>query len=73
MTMDQREPSRQVIQAVADAENAEPPNLPKPLWQAIDTEALDRLISSNQHTTKIQFEYMNYDVTVTTSGDVRLD
>lgn len=53
-----------IIEKVADAEDADPLDLP-PLRDSIDPEALDRCAVSMSGASTIKFEYNGYDVTVT--------
>jgi len=67
--------SRAVVEAVADAENADPTELP-PLFAAIDPDALDALFKPASEQTvvtgTVQFRYAGYDVTVHEDGSVML-
>ncbi|MBX0325122.1 hypothetical protein EGH21_19005 [Halomicroarcula sp. F13] len=71
--MGRRPPSWQVVQAVADAENTDPSDLPTPLFETIDTEALDQIFDSPQDNRTIHFEYLEYEITVTAGGDVSVN
>lgn len=53
---------KQVVEAVADAEDADPMAL-DPLYSAVDPEAFDRLNRSDT-TERIEFSYHGYDVVV---------
>lgn len=60
-----------VVSAVAEAEDADPVHLP-PLYEAIDPEALNDLLTSSPASSigTVAFRYAGYDVEVTGSGDV---
>lgn len=63
-------PSSAVVEAVADEMDAAPTDL-RPLYEVVDTEALDALFH-DQATTEgtVSFDYCGYEVTVTATGDV---
>jgi hypothetical protein len=60
-----------VTAAVAEREGTDRTELPEPLFTAIDTDALDGLFNGSSG--RVVFGYLGYEVTVTSSGDVRLD
>lgn len=71
---DSKQPSERVVEAVADAEDADPLDLP-PLFGVIDPDALDSLFSSRLGTSpvgEVSFSYGGYDVTVAADGRVTL-
>lgn len=69
-----RQPSMQVIEAVASEERSRPEEL-SPLYAAIDPDALDALLdsvgNSGNGVIRVEFTYEGYLVTV--SGDGRVD
>lgn len=68
--------SHAVVEAVSEAEDAQPTELP-PLFSAIDPDALDALFTSAGDeavvTGSVQFRYAGYDVCVNEDGSVVLD
>ncbi|QRV17800.1 hypothetical protein JMJ58_22475 (plasmid) [Haloterrigena salifodinae] len=60
-----------VVSAVAEAEGVDPVDLP-PLYETIDPEALNDLLSSRDDSTvaTVEFEYAGYAVTVRGEGMV---
>ncbi len=66
--------SQAVIAAVADAEGVDPVDLDRPLYEAVDPEALDSLFRSSGRREldgHVRFEYYGYEITV--YGDGRLE
>lgn len=66
------DPSTTVVEAVAAAERVDPVNVPVPLYESIDPEALDAVVASADDVT-IRFSYLGYVVTVDDEGNVSLD
>jgi hypothetical protein len=69
--------SHAVITAVAAREGVDPVDLHTPLYSAIDSDGLDRLVESataseDQAALQVQFRYYGYEVTVTQDGQVTL-
>lgn len=62
--------SRSVIEAVAAREGVAPTELPEPLVQAVDPDALDSIF--NDSSGHVLFTYQGYEVRVSSSGDVSL-
>ena len=63
-----------VLEAVAAAEGVSPAELPSPLYQIVDPDALDRLYATEPvATTHVTFDYMGYTVEVTADGCVSID
>lgn len=61
-----------VVTEVAKREGVEPTDLP-PLARTIDPDALATIVSSAEdRTVRVEFTYEGYDVTVETSGTVRV-
>lgn len=65
-------PSLTVVQAVADADGVDPLDLPQPLGEVIDTDALDSLVQERGFNGKITFSYLGYQVTVKSTGQVAI-
>jgi hypothetical protein len=65
-------PSTNVVEAVAAAERVAPPNVPTPLYDSIDPDALDALVASADDVS-ITFSYLGYVVTVDGDGTVSLE
>lgn len=68
------EPSTAVIETVAEARNRDPTEL-EPLYEAVDSDALDALVRSDGRSTAagavtVSFEFGDQQVTVDSSGDV---
>lgn len=57
--------------AVAETEGIDPLDLKKPLFESIDSEALDAL--SQNRSCRIHFKYHGHEITVTKAGDVVVD
>lgn len=70
-TVDSDDPaSQRVLARVAELENADPVEL-EPLYDAIDPEALDRIVDSIEDGS-VQFDYHGYTVTVFHDGSVEV-
>ncbi|PSP78628.1 hypothetical protein BRC81_07350 [Halobacteriales archaeon QS_1_68_20] len=66
--------SRAVLTAVADAEGVDPVDLDRPLYDAVDPDALDALFRTDVADgvdCHVQFRYYGYEITV--HGDGSLD
>lgn len=64
------EQSTTVVEAVARRVGSDPLDLP-PLFEAVDTDALDALVANSTGPIEVTFEYQGY--TVTVQGDGRVD
>ena len=69
--------SEAVVNAVADEEGISPIDVRPPLYEVIDPDALDELVSSMNRFTdespgRIVFSYAGYEVTVAGDGEVSL-
>jgi len=69
--------SNRIITRVAHKEGAEPAEL-EPLAQSIEPEALDRIFDSDgnlmtQEHGIVVFSYLDYTITVTSDGEIRVD
>jgi len=60
-------PAIEIVERVGEIEEQDPLDLP-PLYDSVDPDALDRLAESS----KIQFEYLGYNITVD-SGTITID
>ncbi|WP_254810545.1 HalOD1 output domain-containing protein [Natronosalvus amylolyticus] len=60
-------PAIEIVERVAEIEEQDSLDLP-PLYDSVDPDALDRLAESS----KIQFEYLGYNITVD-SGTITID
>lgn len=65
-------PAMAVLEAVADHTDTDPADLDTPLYQAIDPDALDRLVESAAAVT-VSFEYAGHAVTVESNGEIDID
>lgn len=69
--------SHAVVQAVAEAERVDPLELTPPLYEVIDSDALDRLfaVTPTHHRTdgEVSFSYNGYGVTVRGDGSVSVE
>lgn len=68
-------PSVAVVEAVASREGIDPTEFDVPLFDAINPEALDKLVGGapeRQNPLQIEFTYYGYDVVVTSDGSVRV-
>ncbi|WP_255169164.1 HalOD1 output domain-containing protein [Natrononativus amylolyticus] len=60
-----------VIEAIAAAKSTTPAELTPPLYEAIDPEALNVILQSGHgDSVTVTFEYQEFEVTVSDSGDV---
>lgn len=66
-------PSTAVIEAVADASNTQPCDLPEQLHEAIEPDALDQLFTDSTTDGRVYFEYCDYSVTVESDGAVAVE
>ena len=65
--------SREILRAVADAENVSPVELTPPLYTAIDPDALDSLfVNTDEPMGKLKFTYHGYEINVYNDGTVNL-
>ena len=67
-------PTRQIVDAVADAEGVAPVTLDPPLAAVVDPDAVETLIQdSTTPDLEIRFAYRGHDVVVDDSGRVQVD
>lgn len=59
--------STEVITSIADATDRNPADLPA-LYDAVDPDALDRLVASLDETATVEFRYAGFRVTITRRG-----
>jgi hypothetical protein len=64
-------PSVAVVEAVADREGVAPEDLQTPLYERLNPEALDSLFRGSSGS--VTFEYLEYVVTVDSTGTVELE
>lgn len=69
------EPTQRIVQAIADAEGVEPVDLDPPLFDVLDGDLLNALVSSNETNAddpslEMTFEYLGYTVYVAAGGTV---
>jgi len=62
--MDIPPPSHQVVETVARREDVPPTELPRPLHDVVDADAIDALLAGDSPV-QVAFEYAGYDVRVT--------
>lgn len=60
--------SQKVVEAIAEAEETEPIELTPPLYEVIDLETLENLLTNNQTLAKVVFNYNSCEVTVFSDG-----
>lgn len=59
-----------VLEAIAGLESMDPLDFDEPLYSVIDPDALDALFRSRRSAGFVSFEYLGYQVTVRSDGDV---
>lgn len=65
--------SGKVLEAVAAREGVDPIDLPEPLYEAIDPDALDELFRDADPDCSVEFDYLDYRVTAYADGTVDVD
>lgn len=68
--MNSTDPSARVIESVAEAAGVPPEDLSPPLYETIDPDALDSLVTSTSTDVAVSFEFNGYDVEVNANGSV---
>lgn len=63
-------PSEKIIERIADYEGIDATEVSPTLYEAVEPEALDNLVSSANDDVRVQFTYCGYEVTVRGDGDV---
>jgi len=66
------QPSMAIVRAVAEAADRAETELP-PLQQIIDAEALDRLLTGDQSSLTVSFQYAGYAVAVRADGTIEIE
>lgn len=61
-----------IIEAVAAASDVDASSLDTPLYQVVDTDALDALVSSSA-SVRVAFEYEDHDVVVSEDRTISVD
>jgi hypothetical protein len=64
-------PTAAIVTAVASVEECTTTDLP-PLYDIVDPDALSRLVGSPAHYIEVRFEYVDYRVSVDSTGAVRV-
>lgn len=64
--------SVQIINEVADKEGVEPDEL-DPLYTAVDPDALNQLFQLQQQSGLVVFQYMSYEVCITSDGEIDIE
>jgi len=59
-----------VVKSIAEAEGTDPIELTPPLYDVIDSDALESLFANNQAVGKVVFNYNSYEVSVFSDGYV---
>lgn len=65
--------SAAVAATVADAEDIDVAELSPPLYDAIDTDALNELIATTDRTTRVSFAYHGHEITVRGDRHISID
>ena len=71
------EPTQRIVQAIAEAEGVEPVDLDPPLFDVLDGDLLNALVSSNETNAdepslEMTFDYLGYTVYVAAGGGVSI-
>ena len=66
-------PSLRGREAVADADDVDPAGLEPPLYDVVDTNALDRLFEPTTRHGQLSFHYRGHEISVYASGRVDLE
>lgn len=70
-----RSASGSIVETIAAREGVDPVDLEVPLYDAVDPDALDRLVeraSDGRASLQVEFSYCGYDVSVTSDGAVHV-
>lgn len=65
--------STRVLEAVAAREGVDPVDLPEPLYESVDPDALDEFFRESSSNCSVAFDYLGYRVTAYADGDVVVD
>lgn len=63
----------EIVKRVAAQQGVDPLDLDPPLYDAIDPEALDKLMNGSDGQLRVEFVYQGYTITVNRGGSVSLD
>jgi hypothetical protein len=64
----------QILDAVAEAEDGEPATLDPPLAEAVDPDAVEKLVEdSTASALEVRFAYRGHDISLDDSGRVQVD
>ncbi|WP_265108008.1 HalOD1 output domain-containing protein [Halosolutus halophilus] len=66
------EPATGVVMMVADAKDVDPIDLDS-LFEVVDPDALNALVSRSEGTVQIEFEYEGYVITVRSDGHIHIE
>lgn len=61
-----------IVEAIADREGVRPEELDPPLYEVIDSDALNSLFGNDGDDARVVFTYAGYEVTVSGDGEVSL-
>jgi hypothetical protein len=64
--------SVEVLEAIAQTADVDPMSMETPLYDVVDTDALDTLVSTSQSVC-VAFEYDGYEVVVSGNGTISVD
>lgn len=62
-----------VVEKVAEVEDVDPLELTPPLYEVIDSDALERLFAANQAVRQVVFKYNDYNVNISAEGSVSVE
>lgn len=65
--------STRILESVAEARGCSPLDLERPLYDAVDPDALDALFSGESRFGTVQFTYLGYRVTASSDGEVSVN
>ncbi|NHN46422.1 hypothetical protein G9464_02245 [Halostella sp. JP-L12] len=69
----ERPASERVVEAVAAVEEASPLELDRPLYDAIDPDALNALVGTQSGCNVVEFSYLGYRVAVRGDGEITVE
>lgn len=69
--------TQEIVQKIADLEGVEPLDLETPLYEAIDPEALEALLTDTitgerRDNVSVEFQYYGYDIVVDSDGEIAI-
>lgn len=62
----------QIIERIADREQLDPRDLDRPLYDAVDPDALDALFRCDDADVTVEFRYLGYRVVVDGEGEIEI-